>query len=360
VLNSIIAAYTKIPYVFGGGFALPPVNLTFELTYRCNLDCRICYLKATGARNHANANDELTLNEIKNALEILTRNIPFSKNKLSHVLFTGGEIFLRDDIIDILRIAAGKANVSIFTNGLLLTDNIINALMDLKLEKIMISLDGPPEIHDTARNKKGAFNKASAAIARIAGLKEMRRQKKPLIQITTVISEINAESLPELIPIAEKIRVDELVFACEDTSRHRWLGAMDVDDEEFMNMPPNLRFKDLNSLKNSLDRIEKEAEEKGAWIKIRPYGFSRDVINQYLNKYDIRDYICYYPWSTMRISAYGDIFPCYRFKIGSLRKDGFERLNNMWNADAYVRFRKKVKRNGPFFSCLGCGCLTRR
>ncbi len=355
MLNLMKSAYIKLSRALPRGYALPPINLTMELTYRCNLDCRTCYLNRTGARDSINKTRELSLDEIKNILNTLIFKIPFTKKKIPHLLFTGGEIFLRDDIMDILAFASQKAGVSVLTNGTLLSEDIIKALVDMGVELVMFSVDGPREVHDIARNKKGSFDTVIANIEKMTRLKRIKGKRKPTVQINTVISEINAEALPRLIPLAKDIGVDELVFASEDLSTCRWLGAIDIDEKEYLKKPPEMKFGKLVSLKKNIEEIYKEAEKKkGLVITLIAYETPQEVIKYHTNELNIGDYSCHYPWTTMRISAYGDIFPCYRLKIGNVRKITLRELKNMWNCSAYRHFRQSLKREGLFPGCVGC------
>ncbi|MFQ5691889.1 MAG: SPASM domain-containing protein [Nitrospinota bacterium] len=57
------------------------------------------------------------------------------------------------------------------------------------------------------------------------------------------------------------------------------------------------------------------------------------------------------PWSTTRISPYGDVFPCLNYRIGNVRDHSLLRL---WNNRAYQKFRKIFKARELVPSCVGC------
>ena len=67
-----------------------PYKLTFTLTYKCNLECKTCFI---WKKKHQ---EELTLNEIDRFFK--------KSNSFSWIDLTGGEIFLREDLLDILEI----------------------------------------------------------------------------------------------------------------------------------------------------------------------------------------------------------------------------------------------------------------
>jgi sulfatase maturation enzyme AslB (radical SAM superfamily) len=64
--------YTGVPRLFNSGRALPPLQMVFELTYRCNLRCPMCYQrrqeKLLGV-SHGKASQELDLEAIKRIID---------------------------------------------------------------------------------------------------------------------------------------------------------------------------------------------------------------------------------------------------------------------------------------------------
>lgn len=101
----------------------------------------------------------------------------------SHVSFTGGEPFLRDDCLELLEYAHARAgSVGVNTNGLLLDERAIEVFARLPNLNVQVSLDGAREqTHDFIRGA-GTFAKAFAAIERLAdaGLGEQVRTSTTL------------------------------------------------------------------------------------------------------------------------------------------------------------------------------------
>ena len=65
-----------------------PLDSTIELTHRCPMDCRMCYLHRISR--------ELSTDELKKVLDQLARE------GCLFLLLTGGEPFLREDLMEIL------------------------------------------------------------------------------------------------------------------------------------------------------------------------------------------------------------------------------------------------------------------
>ena len=107
-----------------------PLRVMFELTYRCNFNCKHCYIPKS-YRNRG----ELTTQEVFLVLDELKDIGCF------YLGFTGGEPFVRKDIMEILRYAGRKGfEVIVYTNGSLLNEKIIKELATLRLNKVDITI----------------------------------------------------------------------------------------------------------------------------------------------------------------------------------------------------------------------------
>src|SRR3989338_2550985 len=107
-----------------------PLRMMFELTYRCNFKCGHCYVPPSYRRK-----GELKTKEVFSILDELKEVGCF------YLGFTGGEPFIRKDIIDILWYAKRKGfEVIIYTNGSLIDENLADELARLKPNKVDITI----------------------------------------------------------------------------------------------------------------------------------------------------------------------------------------------------------------------------
>ena len=82
-----------------------PVNGAFELTERCNLFCRMCYVRHP-------AHDAVRRQKELSASEWLRIAQDAVDNGMVFLLLTGGEVFLRPDFFDIYTPAKGGSGAS--------------------------------------------------------------------------------------------------------------------------------------------------------------------------------------------------------------------------------------------------------
>jgi len=114
-----------------------PLRVMFELTYRCNFHCKHCYVPQS-YRNY----NELKTKEVLSILNQLKDIGCF------YLGFTGGEPFIREDIIDILWYAKKLGfEIIIYTNGSLINEEIARELQRLRPNKIDITI---PAMTETA------------------------------------------------------------------------------------------------------------------------------------------------------------------------------------------------------------------
>ena len=128
-----------------------PVSGGLELTWRCNVKCLHCYV---AHQPETKKQHEISFNEIKNILDQL------STEGCLWLLITGGEPLIRKDFLDIYVYARERGFiVTLFTNGTLLNENIINCFQKLPPFIIEITFYGATaETHEMITQVPGSFN----------------------------------------------------------------------------------------------------------------------------------------------------------------------------------------------------------
>jgi len=158
-----------------------PVNITWEITHKCNLNCIHCLSSSS-----TESPGELNLTECKNIVDQLAASGVFEIN------FGGGEPLLQDYFLSLLRYIHEKGIVTcISTNGTVLTDEAIDCFTDNPLVNVQVSLDGATaEANDRIRGK-GTFDRIIQGIERLAG-------KNIPLSINTVVTSLNFSQLSEI------------------------------------------------------------------------------------------------------------------------------------------------------------------
>jgi len=128
------------------------IRVIWELTGRCNLKCRHCFASVTSEKN-------LSAKEL-NAQEAISVIEQFKDAKVAKVMLTGGEVFVRDDIMQIIRAIRERCKdivIDITTNALLINNDVISELKKAMVDELTISLDGPEKVYHMVRGKKANY-----------------------------------------------------------------------------------------------------------------------------------------------------------------------------------------------------------
>lgn len=353
-------AHGEIPYRLGNGYALSPRSALILLTHRCNLNCKMCFLREGGK---VNAQKELTTQEIKNVINQLNQ---FSK-KILQIEFSGGELLLRKDILEILKYTAKQNKYNILTNGTLLNDKISKELVDMGLSRITgsgltgitVSIDGPEKIHDEIRNTSGAFKKTIEGLKRIREYKKLGDKKYPTVGITSVILPSNVNYLHDIIDIGADVGVNGFTFQVLIPPLITRLGLDIVDEIEGHRTPMTNLIEEIEPkiLETEIEKIRSKAKQNNVNVAFSPRFQAHELIDYYKNKIFLNEWTCRSPWSIIRINPYGDVYPCFNYKIGNIRD---QKISDLWNNKRHRYFRKKLKNNGGIFpECVGC-CEMRK
>lgn len=168
-----------------------PLSATFELTSRCNFNCRMCYIHSDG--NQELIKKELTTEQWKRIAD------ETQKAGVLFLLITGGEPLLRDDF-DEIYVYCKKLGfeISINSNASLVTDEKIALFKEYPPNKISVTVYGKDEqtYCDTTR-RNGMFSVVEENIAKMkaAGIK---------VKMNITASNYNCADIPSLYEFAAK------------------------------------------------------------------------------------------------------------------------------------------------------------
>lgn len=167
----------------------------WEITHNCNYGCSYCIFSCDKKR----VDGELTTEECFHVIDELV------KNGFKHLKITGGEPFIRKDIVEILEYASKDLIVDISTNASLITDEIVSKLNNIDLKMIHVSLDGEKDEHESVRGKN-TYERT------IKGLEALKKSKNK-VRIGTVIHLNNENNLEGLIIDSIKLKANEIIFS---------------------------------------------------------------------------------------------------------------------------------------------------
>ena len=311
-------------------FAKPKFNvLTFFVTSRCNALCGTCFYW----QRLNQSNNDLTLDEIKKfALTIP----PFE-----HLLLSGGEPFLRDDLAEIVNVFIENNKIrtlDIPTNGLLVSKTIdfvksIHQKHPHLCITIGVSLDGLEEYHNHLRGVKDAFQKAIVCLNELSALK--KEVKNLDVVVLTVVSNQNVEEIIKLVEFLEKnICVDRIMFE----------PVRGNPKDESIGRPS---YNDIRRIHNTALEVNKRLLNSNTNLHLRAIQMSfykvLFEIQQKVMENNTLKIPCLGGTTVGVIDANGDVRLCELLEpIGNL-KDVDYNFMKLWNSEVAKKQRRFIK-----------------
>lgn len=169
-----------------------PMNVSIEVTRRCPLECQHCYNNLPMGDQDAHRR-EMTTEEHFRLLNELFEMGTF------WLLYTGGEIFARKDFLEIYTYAKKKGFlITLFTNGILVTEKIADYLAEWPPFAIEITLYGRTrETYEALTQIPGSYDRC------IRGIKLLQERNLPL-KLKTVATSINKHEVLSMKQFAEQ------------------------------------------------------------------------------------------------------------------------------------------------------------
>ena len=229
-------------------------------------------------------------------------------DSLLWLAFSGGEIYLREDLVEISRIfyRNNKPAVMLFpTNGLLpelIRDRTEQVLKQCSqsIIAVKLSMDGLYHEHDALRNTPGSFEKTMATYHLLKGLLDAYPNFE--LGINTVFCSENQEKMDEIIDFANSL---------EGIKTHTIsLIRGNLSDRSFKKVDYRKYHQAIERLENNLkNNVSSIYRFKGAKIKAAQDILQRRLINRTM--LDQKRLIpCYAGRLNLVLSENGDVFPC--------------------------------------------------
>lgn len=160
-----------------------PRLAVWEFTLACDQRCLHCGPRSTRPRPGELSTDE--------ALALVQ---DLAACGVGEVVLIGGEAYLRDDFLLVIRaIREAGMRCSMTTGGYNLTRERVEAMAEAGIQSVSLSIDGLEESHDYVRNRPHSWRRAFAALGHVreCGLR------------ATVNTQINQRTRYELVPLVD-------------------------------------------------------------------------------------------------------------------------------------------------------------
>jgi MoaA/NifB/PqqE/SkfB family radical SAM enzyme len=303
-----------------------PFYVDIDLTRRCNLQCLGCPYHSPHVNNTSLQN--LAMMDISSDLFKRLCSELKTMNTHSPILQGAGEPLLHPDVFEMISAAkAAGFHVTLITNGTLLDRDIIQALIDARLDILKVSL-WASSTEQYQQNYPGThsenFRKVVDGLKLLASLKAERNSMLPMVKLHHPINRYNFQTIDALVDLALRTGCNGLSFA---PFRSFGVGAL---------APFDLSTDEERLVQLSLFRARRR-------LKSFPMGHNIDEI---LLRYKLGSAVwqklpCYIAWIHARIRVDGAVQPCGSCSVafGNLYENT---LHQVWNGSAIRAFHSSL------------------
>lgn len=208
--------------------------ILIETTQKCNLECKYCY------NRKQYIGEDLEFEIIKKVIDDLVEN-----NYRPCISLSGGEYLVRADFEEILKYLDNKVDISIITNGILLTNKIINILERYNIDNIQISLDGLSDIENSLRSIN-----SSQILKNITLL--LNSKFKNNISIRTTVHKLNYQNIIPLFDYVTDNKIEIRLGYLDFVKENNYTNSYILDKDEilaFVNLLNNYNLLNKTNIK---------------------------------------------------------------------------------------------------------------
>jgi MoaA/NifB/PqqE/SkfB family radical SAM enzyme len=340
-LKDIISRVPRY-YLARSGWVKPgtPFNLTFSITNMCQSRCKTCRIWDLYNKNPEKRAEELTVYEIERIFRSMGR-IPIFN-------LSGGEPFLRGDIVEIIDLACKYLKpmiIHIPTNAIsvkLAEKKTLEILNIVKRRNPSIqltvkpSLDHIGEKHDEIRGVPDNFNKVMELFKRLRAFQ--KRYPNLHAELGTVISVWNVNDIKEIAGFVSRLGADSYRNEIAEKRSEMFNEEEDITPEaEEYKRAIQVFVQEIR--KNMKDRRFFQRSTNA--FRLQYYKLVSSIMMEH------RQVIpCYAGISNAHMSPYGDIWPCctlgYEMSMGNVRECHYD-FRTVWNSERAKRIREYIK-----------------
>lgn len=305
-----------------------PYKLTFAITNKCNLRCKTCHIWKKKPV------DELSTEEIDKFFKI--------NNFFNWIDLTGGEIFLRKDLLDITKsIRNNIKNLVLLhypTNGFL-TGRIVEitekiSSLDFNNLVLTVSLDGKKDIHNEIKGNKNSFDNA------IETYTELKKNKHIKVYLGCTLSPFNINHSENFI---EELK--DYIPNLKYSDIH--LNIYHYSENLYSNKPLYVDKKKITNLID--DFVKKKGFKLFNPISLLEYTYMKNIKNYLSNNRS--PFKCKSGKISCFVEPTGNVYPCtgYNVILGNLRENDLD-LSKILSNEKSILLYKKI-RNGKCPHC---------
>ncbi len=399
VQNRLRNAMLPLERWAGDGQSLPPRYLTLKPTLRCNLRCEFCRFVANG--DVFGKRDWLGIDDWRRIVDEVAPYRPY-------ICITGGEPTLYPHLPQLIAHIKQHGLICVLTTNGTMLEHRAEALLQAPPDVVVLSLDGPRDVHDAARKVTGTFDRALRGVralhapegrrqkaegsgqwaegsgqwaegsgqwaegsgqmaeggkeAKTGKLEEASARRGPYLVVNTAITGRTWESAREMTAIARDLGALAINFqhfwfltrSMVETHNARWGDCFPLDFDRVGGTATE--GVDTEALFEMVERLKRE--DSGLPVLVYPE-LDREQMRVYYGEPErfTHRQVPSCAWTSTDILPNGDVSPCFELVAGNVLERPFREI---WNTAPFRDHRRRLATEGPYPVCARCCAYFRR
>jgi Fe-coproporphyrin III synthase len=306
---------------------------------RCNCRCVMCDIWKTAEVKEVSAID-------------LERHLAdIERLRVEWVVFSGGEPLMHSDLFRLAKLLRGQnIRTTLLSTGLLVKRYASQIAQHL--DDLVISLDGPPQIHDEVRRVPGAFASLST------GLSTLFEHKPSFpVSVRCTVQKLNGSHLRHTAKTARELGVRSISFLAADVSSTAF--NRDTPWPVLKQDQVSITASELPLLESEMEALIRE-EDCGGFVVESPVKL-RKIVDRFRARIGLARPVaplCNAPWVSAVVEADGTVRPCFFHPpVGNIANG--DSLLQVLNGDRAITFRQNLDvASDP--TCQQCVCSLHR
>ncbi len=363
-----------------------PTFVQLRVTNLCNLRCKMCgqwgdtgifrshsdsVASTDGVRERQRIQELIGLKRqlaLADYVRLLDEIAPWKPI----VSLFGGEPFLYPDILPLIReIKQRGLTCTVITNGGRLEQHA-RELVEIGIDSVAVSIDGPPEVHNRIRGQSDSFEKAAAGVRAVAEWRRKLDCVLPMQLAILPITELNIDAIAPAVEVLRELPLDtinvglrwfipkevgaEYERVMQETfgvSGDSWKG-FDFDWSQVSASKERQMLELVKLLKGLKRRRLLDSAMGRPWVSFVP-DVPAEKVPEYFSDFQqtFGHNMCPVAWYFAQVEPDGEVCFCGDFPdyfIGNVRRQPFREI---WTGEKAWRFREKLSRE-PLPICARC------
>jgi radical SAM protein with 4Fe4S-binding SPASM domain len=356
------------------------LRVKLDMVGRCQLRCVMCHFA------HPQFQESKTVMGLELLEKVANDLFPRAHDV---VLSSSAEPLLAQDLPRALELCRqhGVPNFHFSTNGIGLTDKILDTIIDVAMPVLTISIDGGSRETFESIRVPMKWDKLIEKLDLVADAKRRRGSRHPILSVTSVLMVRTIREMPEFVRFLRSKGVEHMNMVHMGV-----IGGLGVEQESLINEP------ELSN--RMLEESQRVADEVGMLL-VKPMPFPKDFGKQpaneapitdadradhsgvsalgsqaeIVNSFSVAEFMnhknrefllatpdkphhnrrCYFPWYYIHVNPDGTVFPCgswFEFtSFGDFKTQDFRQI---WTGKPFKDLRKQILNMELRDVCANC------